>query len=616
MTILSTFDSTKESLSEILATIRTGKTQLPDFQRGWVWDDEHIRSLLASISKSFPVGAIMMLQTGNPNVRFLPRLVEGVVNPTGEAKEAERLILDGQQRLTSTYQALFSGKVVETKDARKKRLTRWYYIDIREALDQSVDREDAIHSIPEDRMVRNFRGEVIKDYSTIEKECDAEFFPLPLVYDQAGMTTWQLKYIQSDPEKMVERLGRWNEFVQSVVMAFQQYQVPLILLRKETPKEAVCQVFEKVNTGGVHLTVFELLTATFASDNFNLRDDWKVQEARLKAHRVLSTVTSDDVLQAVTLLATYEKRQGELEKGTPAENASGVSCKRKEVLELSLESYKRWARLVVDGYEQAAKFLHGLGLYAACDLPYRTQLVPLAAALAMLGDLAETDGARKKLARWYWSGVFGELYGSATEWRFAKDVVELVAWVRGGAEPSTTSDGNFSSARLLTLRTRNSAAYKGINALLLLQGGLDFRTGSTIDTQIYFDEQIDIHHIFPQAWCTEQKLDRGRFDCIINKTPISGKTNRIIGRKAPSAYLVRLQKEADIAADRMDEILRSHLIEPEQARSDDFEAFFAARASALLDQIERAMGKKVQRDQFDVEEYGDDEAVSAEENFL
>ncbi len=89
---MTTFDSTKESLLDLLQSIKQGKTQLPDFQRGWVWDDDHIRSLLASVSLSFPIGAVMMLQTGNPDVRFKPRLVEGLA--IGAPPEPERLILD------------------------------------------------------------------------------------------------------------------------------------------------------------------------------------------------------------------------------------------------------------------------------------------------------------------------------------------------------------------------------------------------------------------------------------------------------------------------------------------------------------------------------------------
>jgi uncharacterized protein with ParB-like and HNH nuclease domain len=93
METITTFDSTKEFLLDVLKSIHNGNTQLPDFQRGWVWDDDHLRSLVASISLSFPIGAVMMLETGNPNVRFQPRLVEGV--RLARRSNPERLILDG-----------------------------------------------------------------------------------------------------------------------------------------------------------------------------------------------------------------------------------------------------------------------------------------------------------------------------------------------------------------------------------------------------------------------------------------------------------------------------------------------------------------------------------------
>ena len=129
---MTTFDSTKESLLDLLQSIKQAKTQLPDFQRGWVWDNDHIRSLLASISLSFPIGAVMMLQTGNPDVRFKPRLVEGLI--LANSPEPERLILDAQQRLTSLFLALLSGLPVSTRDRRDNPIRRWYYLDIAKAL--------------------------------------------------------------------------------------------------------------------------------------------------------------------------------------------------------------------------------------------------------------------------------------------------------------------------------------------------------------------------------------------------------------------------------------------------------------------------------------------------
>ena len=102
----------KEPLGGLLDEARDGRTQLPDFQRGWVWDDDHVRSLLASISLGYPIGAVMMLRSGGETIRFRQRPLESV--PTPVPRAAERLILDGQQRLTSLFQSLSLGKPVQT----------------------------------------------------------------------------------------------------------------------------------------------------------------------------------------------------------------------------------------------------------------------------------------------------------------------------------------------------------------------------------------------------------------------------------------------------------------------------------------------------------------------
>ena len=141
------FDSTKTPLQEILARADKGSLQLPDFQRGWVWDDERIRSLVASVSVSFPIGAVMLLETGGQHVRFKPRPLSGTHERLRQVAP-ETLILDGQQRLTSLYQALMSAAAVETKDAKGKPIRRWYYLDMKKAVTNNGDREDAVLSVP------------------------------------------------------------------------------------------------------------------------------------------------------------------------------------------------------------------------------------------------------------------------------------------------------------------------------------------------------------------------------------------------------------------------------------------------------------------------------------
>ena len=594
---VASFDTTKRLVEGLLNDVGNGKTQLPDFQRGWVWDDHHIRDLIASVSLSFPIGAVMTLETGGPDVNFKPRPIEGA-DTSVRQKEPDTLVLDGQQRLTSLFQSLKAGKPVATRDTRGNEIRRWYYLDMEKCLDADIDREDAILSVPEDRKIKTFRGEVITDLSTPEKEYANDIFPLRHIFSEGEWMTGYLQHWQLSADKF----ALFNEFNERVIKPFAQYQVPVIELDKETPKEAVCIVFEKVNQGGVSLTVFELLTASFAADDFQLREDWVERERRLHdAHPVLSGMENTLFLQALTLLAT--KARG-----------NAISCRRRDILRLRTDEYKHWADKTEQGFIEAAKFLHGQKIFNSRDLPYRTQLVPLAAILADLENVANTEGARQKIARWFWCGILGEMYGGTTEARFSQDLIDVTNWVRGGSEmPRTIQDANFQAGRLLTLRTRNSAAYKGIHALLMRDGSRDFLSGIPIEDTTFFDESMDIHHIFPRHWCARQGISSSLFNSIVNKTSISARTNRSIGGRAPSLYLPTLERNAEVSPGVMDDILESHRIPAWTLRLDDFNRFFADRAEGLLERIESAMGKQIAREEgiFRQDERDDDFEITA-----
>lgn len=597
------FDSPDVNLGTLLTEVASGKTQLPDFQREWKWDVDQIASLLASISLGHPVGVIMMLEVGGEGVNFQPRTIAGVM--LKEPRQPEQLILDGQQRMTSLYQSLSANQPVDTKDPRGKKLRRWYYVDMKKALDPDADREEAIVAVPADRTVRDdFGRSLIADYSTTEKECAAEFFPLSRIFDHDAVNAWMVAYLQLDQANMAQRLDRWNRFNNLVVRNFQSYTVPVIILKKETPREAVCTVFEKVNTGGVPLNVFELLTATFASDHFRLNDDWKERRERLAKHPALRSFENTDFLQAVTLLATRERRRTFIPRSGEADRAPGISCKRKEVLRLTLKEYRQWAEPVTEALEWAASFLSDQRIFQASDVPYRTQLVPLAAIRVAAGTSAARYGASEKLKQWYWCGVLGELYGGTTETRFARDLADVEEWLDGGPSPLTVNDASFNPARLLTLRTRNSAAYKGIYALLVRDGCRDWLYDQAIDVATFFNQKLDIHHIFPKAWCHENAIDAERRESIVNKTALSFATNRAIGGRPPSQYLAILEKKAPLTSAALDAMLVKHRIDSRYLRGDKFDAFFSARSAALLDLIEAAMGKPIPRDATPaVEEY-------------
>jgi hypothetical protein len=247
-------------------------------------------------------------------------------------------------------------------------------------------------------------------------------------------------------------------------------------------------------------------------------------------------VASTDFLQAVALLYAKKQRTAASDAGAKDSDLPPVRATRQSLLGLPLQAYLDNRGAVETGFKMAAKFVHRLNILRAADLPYQTQLVPLAAILAEIGPKADHAVNLAKLTRWFWCGIFGELYGSTIEGRFVKDILEVPAWLDGGPEPSTVKDGIFRADRLKSMRTRLSAAYKGSHVLLMEQGARDFRSGQKFEQAMFFTA------------------------------------------------------DPAIPAGTLDDYLRSHEIDPALLRADAFDAFMADPERRLLALIARATG--------------------------
>lgn len=586
------FQTPLYELSEYLEWTNSGRIQLPDFQRGYKWEDERIRSLLVTILRGHPLGVVMLLKTGNEQVRFKPKPLEGTSMAAGT--HPELLLLDGQQRLTSLTQALSGDGVVSTMDSRGKLLERRYYIDIAMALDGEDRIDEAVRSIPGDGIVRtNFGKDIELDLSTEENEREHGFFPVRLLFSN-DTVTWLFAMADKDQA---------SAFHAKVIKPVTTYNIPAIELDRSTSKSAVATVFEKVNTGGLALNVFELLTATFAGDkkhfdehgtDFRLNDDWLATQRHFAAQPTLAGLENTDFLQAVTLLAT---RKRNLADTSP--KPAAVSARREDILKLTLDEYLEWVHPLREAFLWAADFLADRHIFTDKFLPYPKQLVPLAAIRAIMGGDADLLGPRERIIRWFWSGILGELYGGAIETRFVRDIEQVPVWARdesGAVTPRTVQDASFVESRLHSLRTRNAAAYKGIYALLLANGARDWMKDKALDKVQYASLKVDIHHIFPQQWCDQHAIDDERRESIVNKTAIAYDTNRSIGGAPPSKYLATIEKKAQIGAAQLDGLLEGHLVPAPRLRSDDFDNFFVQRRECLCALVEQAMGKAVQRD--------------------
>ncbi len=597
------FDTTKEDLKDILRDAHEGRLQLPDFQREYVWGDDDVRSLIASVAKGFPVGALLTLQTGG-DVRFKPRLLAGV---PAQDTEPHELLLDGQQRITSLYQSTYADMPVRTLNAHKKEVARFYYLDVCKALSAKADIEDAIIGVPEDRIIRkNFGRDIELDISTADREFEEQMFPLNCVFDIRRTRDWYYGWRTHWRNKGTDVSDIERDLDMQILDKITRYKMPVIRLSKDSKRDAICLVFEKVNVGGKKLDVFELLTAIYAAHNFDLRHDWGGPDDRSETGRrerilgspyprnVLTQVSSTDFLKACSLLHTRKRWLERANEGFQGRDLPEISCKRDALLALPLDSYRRHADAVEEGMREAAAFLNEQKIIWYKDLPYRDLIVGLASTFAILGREAQTTAAREKIARWFWCVTLGELYGSSTDTRLARDVHQMVNQIQNqDSGHYSVDDAIFRRERLRSLRFRLSAAYKGIHALLMRRGCRDFSTNRTAEIMTFFNDRIDIHHIFPKKWCADHDVTPAVFNSIVNKTPLSRASNISIGGNAPSVYLRRIEEREGVSCDVLDDILRSHLIEPEHLRNDDFGSFFEARLIALSDLVADAMGRPV-----------------------
>ena len=553
----------------------------------------------------------MTLQVSD-SVTFQSHAIDGA--PKKVETQPSNLILDGQQRITSLYQAAFSENGVKIKSANRKNTKYWFYFDINSALDSFLDRENAIKIADENRVIRETNGEDI-NLSTPDSEYRNLMFPVSKIFNPDEWGSNYVKYWMKEKggyDKATEYEEIYQNFKKNIIENFLNYRVPMIALNDLIKRDAICIIFDKVNTKGKTLDAFELVTAKFAAEHeggYDLRKKWGNKKNGRRARlinwceglkklsikvdpktSVLLKVHGTDFLQVISLLKTRDQRK--------KDGKTPVSGKRRDLLNLSLEDYELYEDKAEKGFIDAAEFLHTLHILRDSDLPYRAQLVPLAVILSELKDWKK-EAVRLKLHRWYWSGVFGELYSSANETRMAWDVEQVLPWINGDIEslPATVKEASFLPDRLETMKTKQSAAYKGANALLLYKDIYDFQLAEKISySDVFFTSGIDIHHIFPKKWCEDNGKANGSsiYNSIINKTPLSSKTNRFIGGIAPSKYIEKL--DAEHSKQKMNSILKSHLINPNNIRKDDYEEHIKCRKEKLYELITKAMNGEDVRD--------------------
>ncbi|NMF91678.1 hypothetical protein, partial [Aromatoleum petrolei] len=159
--------------------------------------------------------------------------------------------------------------------------------------------------------------------------------------------------------------------------------------------------------------------------------------------------------------------------------------------------------------------------------------------------------------------------------RFTKDVEQLVPWIsQGERAPETVTEAFFFAERLDTLTTRNSAAYKGIYALLIKQGAVDWHhTDAPLSPGRLDEYGVDVRQIFPKTWFRRGNSEGLPTSSIVNKTPLSYRAAMDM-TGAPSSYLSTMVAASDMRPEWFDDVLSTHLIDPDALRENDYGRFY------------------------------------------
>lgn len=286
------FKTNPEKLKGLLLGIEEGKIALPEFQRDWVWEPENIRELIISVSQSFPAGSLLTLRTAKKT--FQTRYFAETEVPSD--REPERIVLDGQQRLTALFQTLQSKKGVK-KDKRY-----FFYVSLGKLLDgESI--EEALFYVDEPKKLKEGK-EVLFELNKREKEFENKCLPLNCIFNDYEDWSWEFyEYLRTNGISDDE-IKNIRNTLKAFVDPIKDYEFPTIDLHPETPLKAVCHIFEKVNTTGITLTVFELLTAILWPQKIDLRKKWKNIKEKLNDLPNMEGIDIDNVtfLQTLSLL--------------------------------------------------------------------------------------------------------------------------------------------------------------------------------------------------------------------------------------------------------------------------------------------------------------------------
>jgi hypothetical protein len=593
------FYTNPESLSSLLQDIDEGKLVLPEFQRSFNWDPKREDALIRSIINSYPAGGLLFLEQPSQEETLGKRLVAGV-DPSRENVHPTRIILDGQQRLTTLYHVLYGTGGLWTRRALIDIGKAEKFFDSNGNLPSAGT--DTGQQLVKDSLIHTYGENVHRTYSSLEQFFAEQVIPLTCIFkkervlssDKAeqyvGTAEWKYRFAEyqesNDPTRRLTLMKKLDKIEERFIKPIEEYRFPVTLLTRNTEPHAVCQVFVDLNIQQKPLDPFEVVAAKVWPFRIDLYEKWN-QSLLNNPDLEFFQIDRDLLLQAVSLIQTSHRAKKEPD--------TQIRCTKAALYELQPQDFESIWDDVVASINWCLGLLKGeAGALVPKWLPYSTLLVAMGATVVV----SKKEGIpltemKQKILRWYWCSVFAGTYAGSTNTQNAWDFQQLTAWMKDGSAPYTVSAFSdlFNADVLKTVSSQRSGQYKGVICLLLKQHAKDFYTRQGINTSLILQEEIEDHHVFPFSYLEQRGIEPTTRDCVLNRALIDAHTNGSIGANPPSSYLDAIRQEK--GEDWLTGILESQMLPTNSDSSlfhDDFMGFIEERKDLVSKAITQIMG--------------------------
>jgi hypothetical protein len=552
------------SVHELVGMIARGELRLPEMQRRYVWRSTRVRDLLDSLYRGYPSGAILVWETDTAAPSR-----DLAVAQDRTAFATQKLLLDGQQRLTSLY-AILRGETVQVR-GRKRPIDVLFNLDHPEALEEHIevegdeqnggdDEEDLDEADSGDQsiqerlrrltfVVANNALAALPNWVSVSKvmasTSDTELLK------RAGVGGFE----DSRYEKYAQRLGR--------LRAIRNYVYVMHLLERDLGYAEVAEIFVRVNSLGAKLRGSDLALAQITA---RWRDSLKLLESfqeECDGHDFALDLGL--LVRALVVAATGQCRFGYVST-IPVERLKDGWQSAKDGLGFAINFLRANAKLEDESLLSSPFFLITISALAE----------------QRGGELTKDEVA--KLLRWVYIGSGKGRYSRGSSETLLDE--DLATIRRGGGADGLLHTLGRQFGRLtfepadFASRGPRSPVFPLVYLALKRQGATDWKSGVAIHLHHQGRAHlIQYHHIFPKARVREL-YDVREVNEIANLAFISGRTNRHFYTDLPKTYLPKV-------AERGGDVLTSQCVplDPTLWELSSFPAFLQERRALIADAV-------------------------------